>query len=195
MSSTNPSGSTPPKGRPTPKRREAQGSRGPVLPAPKSAKQARERRKAMAPTKEDRKVLREKSRQDATDRRARMMAGEDKFLAPRDKGPEKAYARDLVDSRLNISSFFMPIAIVMLVVSLLLPYEWQLLANFAMIAILFILLIEGLLMGRAVNKRVNERFPKYTGTGFKLGWYAFVRMMQFPPLRMPKPRVKRGQDV
>ena len=38
-------------------------------------------------------------RADMADRRERMMAGEDDYLLPRDKGPVRRYARDIVDSR------------------------------------------------------------------------------------------------
>ncbi|CAM3625655.1 DUF3043 domain-containing protein [Smaragdicoccus niigatensis] len=189
------SGNTPAKGRPTPKRREAQGRRGPIMPAPQTSKEARERRKALRPAKEDRKAEREKAKLAAASRRSKMLAGEEAYLLPRDKGPERGLVRDLVDARGSISGLFMPAAIVMILLTLVGNPAMQLIVTLGMLVVMLIIALEGLYVGRLVNKRVRERFPKTTQTGFRLGWYAFVRSTQMRRMRMPKPRVNRGDDV
>src|ERR1700676_33559 len=83
-------GVTAPKGKPTPKRSQATRKRGPVAPAPMTAAEARRRRKEIgAPklTRDERKSERVTRRADMADRREKMMAGEDAYLLPRDKGP------------------------------------------------------------------------------------------------------------
>ena len=50
-----------------------------------------------------------------------MAAGDQRYLLPRDRGPVRAYVRDLVDSRPHLSGLFMPLAI-LVVASLLLPF-------------------------------------------------------------------------
>ena len=86
------------KGRPTPKRREAEGRRGPVAPPPMTQREAIKRSKEQGKslTKEERRAL-------SAERRERMMSGDEKYVLPRDRGPVRAYVRDLVDARRNIA--------------------------------------------------------------------------------------------
>ncbi|NLG54964.1 MAG: DUF3043 domain-containing protein [Rhodococcus sp.] len=183
------------KGRPTPKRRDAENRRrGPVAPAPMTAKEARARRKANRGSKEDRKVAAAERRAAAADRRARMLAGEDKYLLPRDKGPVRAYVRDFVDARRNLVGLFMPLAIVLIMTMFVSP-ALQAIVTLAMFVMMILMVIEGIYIGRVVNNRVRERFPDSIDGGFKLGWYAFVRASQIRKLRAPKPRVGPGDAI
>ena len=94
------------KGRPTPKRREAETRRrGPAPPPPRTQREASRLARANRPDKDQR-------RRDAAERRERMAAGDDRFLMPRDRGPVKAYIRDVVDSRPHLMGLFMPLAII-----------------------------------------------------------------------------------
>lgn len=183
------------KGRPTPKRREAEARRrGPVAPPPMTSKEARERRKANKGTKVDRKKASEERRASSADRRARMLAGEDKFLLPRDKGPVREYARDLVDARRNLVGLFMPLAL-LLIFALFLDPAVQAYVTLAMFVMMLFMVGEGIFIGRQINNRVRARFPDTTDGGFKLGWYAFVRASQIRKMRAPAPRVNRGAAV
>lgn len=186
---------TPGKGRPTPKRRDAEAKRrGPVAPAPLTAKEARARRKATRGSKEERKVAAAERRADAADRRARMLAGEDKYLLPRDKGPVRAYVRDIVDSRRNLVGLFMPLALILILAMFLSPVI-QSYVTLGMLVMMLFMAGEGYFLGRMINNRVRERFPDSTDGGFKLGWYAFVRASQIRKMRAPKPRVSPGDAV
>lgn len=195
QTATAPASITPGKGRPTPKRREAEGKRrGPVAPAPMTAKEARARRKAAKGSKEDRKAAAADRRAAVQDRRARMLAGEDKYLLPRDQGPVRAYVRDLVDARRNLVGLFMPMALV-LIMSMFVAPGLQTIVTLAMLVMMVFMIIEGFVLGKIVNNRVIERYPDTTDTGFKLGWYAFVRASQIRKMRAPKPRVGPGDAV
>ncbi|MFC4602199.1 DUF3043 domain-containing protein [Rhodococcus kronopolitis] len=183
------------KGRPTPSRREAEGKRrGPVAPAPLTAKEARARRKQTQGSKEERKVAAAERRATASDRRARMLAGEDKYLLPRDKGPVRAFTRDLVDSRRHLVGLFMPLALLLIMAMFLNP-SVQALVTLGMLVMMLFMGVEGYVMGRQINNRVRERFPETTDGGFKLGWYAFVRASQIRKMRAPAPRVSPGDAV
>lgn len=185
------------KGRPTPKRRDAESRRrGPVAPAPLTAKEARARRKTArkSQSKDERKAAAAQRRSDASERRNRMLAGEEKFLLPRDRGPVRAYVRDLVDSRRNLVGLFMPLALV-LIMSMFLGPVVQQYVTLAMFVMMLLMVIEGVYLGRLVNKKVRQRFPDSTDGGFGLGWYAFVRASQIKKLRAPLPRVKPGEAV
>jgi len=186
-------GYTPAKGKATPKRREAEAKRrGPVAPPPRNTREAikrnRELRKANPVSKEDRRAA-------AKERRERMNAGEDKYLLPRDRGPVKAYVRDLVDSRRHVLGLFMPLALLVFV-ALLVPYQQvQQYATLLCTMMLLFMLVEGFLTGRKVTKAVRERFPDQVVKGRSIGWYAFIRASQLRKLRVPKPRVKVGSAV
>ncbi|MCK0092945.1 DUF3043 domain-containing protein [Rhodococcus sp. HNM0563] len=185
------------KGRPTPKRRDAEGKRrGPVAPAPLTAKEARARRKAArkSKSKDERKAESAQRRADASERRNRMLAGEEKFLLPRDRGPVRAYVRDIVDSRRNLVGLFMPLALVLIMTMFLGPVIQQY-VTLAMFVMMLLMVIEGIYLGRMVNKKSRARFPESTDGGFGLGWYAFVRASQIRKLRAPLPRVKPGDAI
>ncbi|MFJ4657920.1 DUF3043 domain-containing protein [Nocardia sp. NPDC088792] len=183
------------KGRPTPKRREAEGRRrGPVAPAPKTSKEARARRKSLRGSKEERKASSSDRRKEAQDRRARMLAGEEQFLMPRDKGPVRGYVRDIVDARRNLLGLFMPLAVV-LIFSMILSPGLQAIVTLAMLIMMVFMITEGFILGRIVNRRVRERFPDTTERPMSLGWYAFVRASQVRRMRAPKPRVSAGDSI
>ena len=187
---------TPGKGRPTPSRREAEGRRrGPVAPPPTTRAEARARKKQLKSTmsREDRRRLNDERRSQRAEQREKMMEGDERYLMPRDKGPVRRYTRDIVDSRRNFAGLFMPFAIVLIVVMFLPSIAAY--ANFVLLAFVVLMAIDAVILGRLVNKRVQERFPDTDDTGFRLGWYAFTRAMQLRRMRAPKPQVSPGDEV
>ncbi|BBX16001.1 membrane protein [Mycolicibacterium duvalii] len=190
---------TAPKGRPTPKRNEAARTRRPVAPAPMTTAEARKRRKEMRGPKlsrEEKKVQREERRAVMSERRDRMMAGEEAYLLPRDKGPVRRYVRDVVDARRNLLGLFMPSALFLIFVMLAVPsVQVQQLLSPAMLVLVLIMVIDGFVLGRKVNRLVDEKFPDNTETGWKLGFYAASRASQLRRMRAPRPLVERGAHV
>ena len=184
---------TPGKGRPTPKRREAEGrKRGPVAPPPKTTREAMRRARG---SKEERAALAAQRKAQRVEQRKRMNEGDDRYLMPRDRGPVKAYIRDLVDSRRNLLGLFMPLAVVVFL-SLLVPsLAIQQYATLACLLMLVAMVAEGVLNGRRITKQVRAKFPKETIRGFSIGWYGFVRATQLRKLRVPKPRLRAGEPV
>ncbi|MGE2715994.1 DUF3043 domain-containing protein [Mycolicibacterium litorale] len=189
---------TAPKGRPTPKR-DAAKRRGPVAPAPLTAAEARKRRKELRGpklSKEERKAEKLERRASMAERREKMMAGDDAYLLPRDKGPVRRYVRDLVDSRRNVLGLFMPAALALIFIMLAVPsVEVQRLLSPAMLVLVLIMIIDGFIVGRKVNRRVDEKFPDNTESGWKLGFYAASRASQMRRMRAPRPQVERGAKV
>ncbi len=193
------SGTTAPKGRPTPKRSEAARKRGPVAPAPMTAAEARRRRKEIGGpklTRDERKADKVARRADMSERREKMMAGEDAYLLPRDKGPVRRFVRDAVDSRRNVLGLFMPAALGLIFVMLAVPsLTVQRLLSPAMLVLVVIMVIDGFILGRKVNRLVDEKFPDNTESGWKLGFYAASRASQLRRMRAPRPQVNRGDKV
>lgn len=186
---------TAPKGRPTPKRSNKR--RGPVAPAPMTAAEARARRKAMAGPKlsrEERRAERGVRRAQMTDRRERMMAGDEAYLLPRDRGPVRRFARDVVDSRRNVLGLFMPLALTLMFIMFGVP-QLQLYMSPAMLALMALMMIDGVILARKVTRMVDEKFPDNTESRWKLGLYAAGRASQMRRMRAPRPQVKRGDSV
>lgn len=174
------------KGRPTPSRREAEArKRGPAPPPPKNQREALRR---MRGSKAER-------RQEAAKRRERMMAGDEKYLLPRDRGPVRAYARDLIDSRRNIAGLFMPLALLVVLVILIPSPAVQQYVSLLSMAMLLTMIAEGLVLGRIINRRVRARFPDAKVSSFSLGLYGLTRATQLRRLRVPKPRVRPGDAI
>jgi hypothetical protein len=190
---------TAPKGRPTPKRSEAARKRGPVAPAPMTSAEARKRRKELGGpklNKEERKADKLTRRAAMSERREKMMAGEDAYLLPRDKGPVRRFVRDVVDSRRNVLGLFMPAALALVFVMLSVPsLKVQQMLSPAMLALVLIMAIDGLLIGRRVNKAVDAKFPDNVESGWKLGFYAASRASQLRRMRAPRPQVNRGDKI
>lgn len=184
---------TPAKGRATPKRREAEAKRrGPVAPPPTSMREAMKRNKEL---RKSNPVSKDERRAEAKVRRDRMMSGDERYLLPRDKGPVKAYVRDLVDSRRNLLGLFMPLAVIVFLALLLPVPAVQQYITLVCTAMLLVMAGEGVINGRKIVKLAREKFPKETIRGGQLGWYAFVRSSQIRKLRVPKPRLKAGQPI
>lgn len=191
---------TPKKGRPTPSRREAERARGlrtgPVAP-PASRKEAKEKRKAekASMTKEERKIARARVNAAREERRQKMLDGDDAYVLERDRGPQRRFARDWVDTHRRLANFFMPLALFIIVAQFITRPEQAGIFSAAFMAILVIVVADTVLVGRAVNKQVRERFGKDAETGFPLGFYAAMRAMQPRPLRTPRARVRPGDEI
>jgi Protein of unknown function (DUF3043) len=174
------------KGRPTPSRREAEGrKRGPAPPPPRTQREAVRR---MRGSKEERRVA-------AAQRRERMMAGDEKYLLPRDRGPVKAYVRDLVDSRRHLAGVFMPLALLVVVVLMVRDPIVQSYVSLLSMTMLLAIIVEGVVLGRSVNRHVRERFPNAKESTTSLGFYAMTRATQLRRLRVPKPRLGPGDPI
>jgi len=122
-----------------------------------------------------------------------MRRGEEWALPAKDKGPVRALARDLVDSRRRVSEFYMYGLIVLLFLLFLHNPVIQTVLPLLLVAMVLIMIIEGYFVGRKVTALANERFPGESTRGIKM--YSAMRALQIRQLRFPKPRVKPGATV
>ncbi len=181
------------KGKPTPKRRDAEGRlRGPLPPPPRTQREASKRNAALRPavSKDDRNA--EKAR-----RRQGMLDGDDRYALPKDRGPVRALTRDEVDSRRHFIGLFMPLVGVVLVITVAFANNPSIAAYSAPASflVLIVMIAEGLLICRRVIRKIREVYPDATDRSVSIGWYAFQRAMTIRKLRMPKPKVAPGQPV
>jgi hypothetical protein len=134
-------------------------------------------------------------REASADRRKRMMAGDDRVLPVRDRGPVKAFIRDVVDSRRHLMGLFMPLAVLIFITVVVPVAGLQNIGSLLCLCMLAAMVVEGTLLGRQINARVRTKFPNDEMKSFSVGWYAFTRATQIRKLRMPAPRVAIGEAV
>jgi hypothetical protein len=185
-------GGTAGKGRPTPKRRDAQGGRrGPAPAPPRTQREASKFAKANRPDKEQRREI---QRREAEKRRAGLARGDDRYLPPRDRGPVKAYVRDLVDSRPHLLGLFMPLALIVVVSAFVPQPAFQQYMSMFSLVMLVVMIAEGVYLGLTISRQVRAKFPDEQVSALAVGWYSFTRATQPRKIRMPKPRVQRGEN-
>ncbi|MER5312575.1 DUF3043 domain-containing protein [Streptomyces sp. NPDC002773] len=169
-----------PKGRPTPKRSDAQTQR---------------RRAATVPTdrKEAAKRQREARRSDLARQREALASGDERYLPARDKGPVRRFVRDFVDSRFAIAEFFLPMAVVILVLSLFgnTNRSLQNISLLLWLGVIILIVIDSIGIWLRLRKQLAERFPNEPKRGAIA--YGLMRTLQMRRLRLPKPQVKRGE--
>ena len=119
--------------------------------------------------------------------------GESWALPRKDQGPVKALARDVVDSRRGISEYYL-YAIAGLIVLLFLPgLRGTIFVNLIILIVLFVVVGEGWLVSRRVTRLARQRYPSESTRG--LGMYTALRGTQIRKMRVPAPRVNRGDKV
>ena len=119
------------------------------------------------------------------------MRGDENALPARDRGPARRFVRDYIDSRRTIGEYFLPMIMVVLVMSVVFP--GSLVSVVVMYSIMLYSIITGFFISRAVKREVSARFPDASLKG--LGMYAWLRSTQMRRLRAPGPRVKRGDKI
>ena len=173
-------GFTAAKGRPTPKRSEAEKRRRQPYTAPGDRKTAATQSKT-------------RDRSERARRMEAMRRGEDWALPRKDQGPVKALARDVVDARRGISEYYL-YGIVVLILLLFVPaLKGTIIVDLVILAVLLVIVGEGWLVSRRVLRLARERFPGESTRG--IGMYTALRGTQLRKMRVPAPRVQRGQKV
>lgn len=174
------SGWTAPKGAPTPKRSDAQASRRQPYRAPT------DRKTAAAQSKQ-------RARADRIRRTEALQRGESWALPRKDQGPVRALARDVVDARRGFGEWYM-LFVVLLFVLLILPgNSTKIIADAVVLGLLLVIIGEGWFVGRRVKRLAAERFPDKSTQGVMM--YTVMRGISMRRMRMPKPRVNRGDKV
>jgi hypothetical protein len=167
------------KGRPTPKRSQAErnrrqpitGSRAPATPRTPEEKT--------------------RSRTDRSRKYEAMKAGEAWALNPRDRGPAKALARDFIDSKRRVSEYYMYILVVLLVAVFLRNKTEQEYISPLVLVLVAIIVIDAQFIRRSLRKLVSQRLPGESTRGLTV--YAVMRALQIRRFRMPAPRVRPGE--
>ncbi|KUJ54531.1 hypothetical protein ACZ90_66110 [Streptomyces albus subsp. albus] len=167
-----------PKGRPTPKRSDAQSQRRSLAQTPTNRKEASRRQ-------------REARRADLARQREALANGDERYLPARDKGPIRRFARDFVDSRFVVAEFFLPMAVLILVLSMIQAGAMQSYVLLLWMVVILLIVMNSVIMAFQLKRQLRKRFPDENLRGAVP--YALMRSLQMRRLRLPKPQVKRGE--
>jgi len=167
------------KGRPTPKRSQAEAKRrqpitGSRAPAAPRTKEEKAKARTTRATKYD-----------------AMKRGEEWALNPRDRGPARALARDFVDSKRRASEYYMYILIVLLAAVFL--KKASAIISPLVLVLIAVIAMDALLIRRSLRRLVAERLPGQSARG--LTTYAVMRALQIRRFRVPAPRVGPGAKI
>ena len=171
------------KGRPTPKRRDADPrARGPVAPPPSNRREAYRRIKQQKA--DTRTVVRESAR-----------AGDDSAMPSRDRGPVRRLVRDIVDTRRSVASAFLPFAVVFLAGYFVQDSRVQ--QYLVLMWTLFFLLVvaDSVSLGLRIRKLIKARFPAEAAKMRGVIFYGIQRSTMIRRWRFPKPAVSMKSTV
>jgi hypothetical protein len=168
------------KGKPTPKRREAEQARKQRVKPPLT------RREQMRRDRERMKASRAKEREGAA-------KGDERYLLKRDQGEVRRFIRDYVDSRRTFSEFFLPSILLILVFSMFGNVQIRVYSTLIMYAVVLMMILELFLLATRVKRQIRQRFPDDDQRWHRL--YAIARATQIRRLRLPKPNVRPGDTV
>ncbi|MEY3029434.1 MAG: hypothetical protein RL198_831 [Actinomycetota bacterium] len=166
------------KGRPTPPRKVSQAQRKRPLVGDRS--------------KEARAKERERVRAERQKIRDGMMAGDERYLTSRDRGPQRKLVRDYVDGRFTAGETVLPALFVVVLLTFIDSTELQIAALFGMWGLFGIVALDAWITGKRAKKLVGERFGE-DRVEKGIPWYAAMRSIQMRALRIPKPQLKRGE--
>ena len=162
------------KGKPTPKRKEAQAKLMVSSLSPAASKEAK-------------KALKAQARVRRLEARAAYMRGEESALPVKDKGPARRFVRNYVDERKSVTEYFLVFIMFILFLTVIPSPAVQLGAIVLMYSAMIWVAIDGFLLSRRVKKLVAEKFPDQPTKG--LGLYGWMRSTQLRRLRAPAPQV------
>jgi Protein of unknown function (DUF3043) len=144
----------------------------------------------------DKKEAMAQRRKDAAERRAAMADGKEWALLPRDRGPEKQVARDVVDSRHNILEYVLYVLVLFMLATFFTsknPHAATMLELIMLVVVVPVVIIDSVLLSRRVKRVVTETLPNAPIKG--ISRYAIMRAMSFRRGRVPKPQVNRGDAI
>ncbi len=168
------------KGRPTPSRKEREAANRRPLVGDRS--------------KEGRKAAAAAATAKRNEARLGLLAGEERYLGPRDRGPQKRFARDYVDSRTSVGELMVPILVISVVFTTIDNYALQIGLLVLLWTTFLGVAVNGYFLARSVKKALAEKFgASKVERGMTM--YVAMRSLQMRPLRVPKPQVKRGTKI
>ncbi|NBU30123.1 MAG: DUF3043 domain-containing protein [Actinobacteria bacterium] len=165
------------KGRPTRTRAEAEAER-----------------KALLNPTSDKKAERAAARKVREEARQGQVRGDERFLPARDRGPVRAFMRDMVDSRFNVGEIVMPAAFVFIFLNFIHVKQLNIITTYLFFGLFLAMILDQVWLGLRASRVLKEKFgPRGTEGTKGAVMYAVMRSTQLRRLRVPLPRVQRGK--
>ena len=146
---------------------------------------------ASADKKTNKSLSKEQLRAQRIAQRAAYMRGDESALPLRDRGAARRFVRDYIDSRRSIGEYFLPVVMVVLVLTVIRQPVVQAMAVLFMYSAMLYSVTSGILISRRIKKLVAQKFPNEPLKG--IGTYGWLRSTQMRRLRAPAPRVQLGE--
>ncbi len=179
------------KGRPTPKRNEAERNRYQSITGSTTSG----RGSSGSSGASGRKLTPEEKAKARSERDRRMTAmrrGEEWALGPRDRGPIRKLARDYVDAHRRPSEYYMYVLVLLLVALLSRNAALNTYVSPLVLVLILVVVVDAYLIRRALLKLAAERYPGESTRGMTT--YAVMRALQIRRFRVPAPRLKPGDE-
>lgn len=168
------------KGRPTPKRKDAQAAGlRPLVPAD---------RRASAKAAKIRMREKENAEYEA------MQSGDLNRMPKTERLPWRVYIRDYVDARYNLGEYFIPVAFILLILSMIASMAFKnawasLILMLLMYVFLIAVVVDTVVMWKRLKRKLTAKFGAASaGRGSRSCSYAWSRAIQIRRWRLPKPK-------
>ena len=168
------------KGRPTPSRREAEAA-------------AKARAKVPHNRKEQARAPRAARNESSKSVRAAMKAGDERYYLARDRGPVRRFIRDFVDSRFSFIELMIPLLIVTMIMGYSGNARLAGIGNTILMGTILLVILDMVMLRFKLRRELTRRFPDEPQKGTT--YYAVSRAMQMKFMRLPKSKVKIGQEL
>ena len=166
------------KGRPTPKRAEAEAHRRTNAKLPRDPKAAR-------------KAMRLRQREATMRQRTALYTGDEKALPARDQGPIRKRVRTYVDSRISSGEVFLPVAFLVMFAAFVQSQAVIVFVNTVWSLMLIVVIADSVWMTFRLRKLIGREFPETLRPWGHVG-YGVMRGLTMRLMRLPKPRVSIG---
>lgn len=166
------------KGRPTPKRSDAEAARKQNAKVPRDAKAAR-------------KAMRERASAERVQQRNALYSGDERHLPARDQGPIRRDIRKYIDSRLSSGEVFLPVALLVMFAAFFQNKTVIIFVNTVWSMMLIVVILDGIWVSLQVRKLVMRSYPDSARRASHIG-YGVVRSMTMRLMRLPKPLFSIG---
>jgi len=165
------------KGRPTPKRRDAEAARKSKITPPKDRKEAKQR-------------MREERSKERKQVDAALKSGDERHYPPRDQGKPKALARNWIDGRRNVAEFLWPVVIAALIGLLIRIPTLQSVSTIVLTVFYVVVTVDTARSLFGLRSALAKHLPGEDRRGVLP--YAFARSIQSRRRRRPSPQVDLG---
>jgi Protein of unknown function (DUF3043) len=138
-------------------------------------------------------------REQGADRRSEMRealrTGDERYLPPRDQGPERRLVRAMVDSRRNAGVLFLFVAVLYFAGLIIPDVRVRAFVSALWLTAVLLVIVDSIVLGIRIRRTVRARFPDTRQSTGGLIFYGITRATMVRRWRAPKPQVSVGDRV